>query len=176
MGHNCFDKSGANDLGRATRLRLAGDVWAMRLQPEGLPMISLGGLCGCVVARPLRRWGVCAICRRTHHMMLTRPPDITRIAGAIAAHEFPTALPHLRRQGRKDRALVVFPGDRRKALTPGQPPAAKQRAARLRPGSCASKRRAVAPSRSRHGRRRADDIAGLTPSSASHGRFLLPVA
>ena len=41
---------------------LPRDVWAMpRLQPEGLPMISLGGLWLCLWRGPWRRWGVVAI-------------------------------------------------------------------------------------------------------------------
>jgi competence protein ComEC len=32
-----------------------------RLQPEGLPMISLGGLWLCLWCGPWRRWGVVAI-------------------------------------------------------------------------------------------------------------------
>jgi competence protein ComEC len=56
---------------------LPGDVWAMpRLPPEGLLLISLGGLWLCLWRGPWRRWGVVAIAAGFASMMLTRPPDI----------------------------------------------------------------------------------------------------
>jgi competence protein ComEC len=56
---------------------LPGDVWAMpRLSPEGLLLISLGGLWLCLWQGPWRRWGMVAIAAGFASMMLTRPPDI----------------------------------------------------------------------------------------------------
>jgi competence protein ComEC len=56
---------------------LPGDVWAMpRLPPEGLLLISLGGLWLCLWQGPWRRWGMVAIAAGFASMLLTRPPDI----------------------------------------------------------------------------------------------------
>jgi competence protein ComEC len=56
---------------------LPGDVWAMpRLPPEGLLLISLGGLWLCLWQGPWRRWGMVAIAAGFASMMLIRPPDI----------------------------------------------------------------------------------------------------
>jgi competence protein ComEC len=56
---------------------LPGDVWAMpRLPPEGLLLISFGGLWLCLWQGPWRRWGTVAIAAGFAAMLLTRPPDI----------------------------------------------------------------------------------------------------
>ncbi len=56
---------------------LPGDVWAMpRLPPEGLLLISFGGLWLCLWQGPWRRWGMVAITAGFASMSLTRPPDI----------------------------------------------------------------------------------------------------
>jgi competence protein ComEC len=56
---------------------LPGNVWAMpRLPPEGLLLISLGGLWLCLWRGDWRRWGMIAIILGFASMMLTRPPDI----------------------------------------------------------------------------------------------------
>jgi competence protein ComEC len=56
---------------------LPGDVWAMpRLPPEGLLLISFGGLWLCLWQGPWRRWGMVAIAAGFASMLLTRPPDI----------------------------------------------------------------------------------------------------
>ncbi len=56
---------------------LPGDVWAMpRLPPEGLLLISFGGLWLCLWQGPWRRWGIVAITAGFASMLLTRPPDI----------------------------------------------------------------------------------------------------
>jgi competence protein ComEC len=56
---------------------LPGDVWAMpRLPPEGLLLISLGGLWLCLWRGSWRRWGMAAIAVGFASMMLTRPPDV----------------------------------------------------------------------------------------------------
>jgi competence protein ComEC len=56
---------------------LPGDVWAMpRLPPQGLLLISLGGLWICLWQGPWRRWGMVAITAGFATMLLTRPPDI----------------------------------------------------------------------------------------------------
>ena len=56
---------------------LPGDVWAMpRLPPEGLLLISLGGLWLCLWQGAWRRWGIVAIIAGFATMLLTRPPDI----------------------------------------------------------------------------------------------------
>jgi competence protein ComEC len=56
---------------------LPGDVWATpRLPPEGLLLISLGGLWLCLWQGPWRRWGMVAIAAGFTSMWLTRPPDI----------------------------------------------------------------------------------------------------
>jgi competence protein ComEC len=56
---------------------LPGDVWATpRLPPEGLLLISLGGLWLCLWRGNWRRWGVVAIVAGFASMMLTRPPDV----------------------------------------------------------------------------------------------------
>ena len=56
---------------------LPGDVWAVpRLPPEGLLLISLGGLWLCLWQAPWRRWGMVAIAAGFATMFLTRPPDI----------------------------------------------------------------------------------------------------
>jgi competence protein ComEC len=56
---------------------LPGDVWTMpRLPPEGLLLISFGGLWLCLWQGPWRRWGMVAITAGFASMLLTRPPDI----------------------------------------------------------------------------------------------------
>jgi competence protein ComEC len=56
---------------------LPGDVWATpRLPPEGLLLISFGGLWLCLWQGPWRRWGMVAIAAGFASMLLTRPPDI----------------------------------------------------------------------------------------------------
>jgi competence protein ComEC len=56
---------------------LPGDVWAMpRLPPEGLLLISFGGLWLCLWQGSWRRWGMVAIAAGFASMLLTRPPDI----------------------------------------------------------------------------------------------------
>jgi competence protein ComEC len=56
---------------------LPGDVWAMpRLPPEGLLLISFGGLWLCLWQGPWRRWGMVAIAAGFASMLLTRPPNI----------------------------------------------------------------------------------------------------
>jgi competence protein ComEC len=56
---------------------LPGNVWTMpRLPPEGLLLISLGGLWLCLWHGDWRRWGTVAIVAGFATMMLTRPPDI----------------------------------------------------------------------------------------------------
>jgi competence protein ComEC len=56
---------------------LPGDVWPMpRLPPEGLMLISLGGLWLCLWRGAWRRWGMVAIAAGFASMMVTRPPDI----------------------------------------------------------------------------------------------------
>jgi competence protein ComEC len=56
---------------------LPGDVWAMpRLPPEGLLLISFGGLWLCLWQGHWRRWGVLAIAAGFASMLLSRPPDI----------------------------------------------------------------------------------------------------
>ena len=56
---------------------LPGDVWTMpRLPPEGLLLISFGGLWLCLWQGPWRRWGMVAIIAGFASMLLTRPPDI----------------------------------------------------------------------------------------------------
>jgi competence protein ComEC len=56
---------------------LPGDVWATpRLPPEGLLLISFGGLWLCLWQGAWRRWGIVAIAAGFASMMLTRPPDI----------------------------------------------------------------------------------------------------
>ncbi len=56
---------------------LPGDVWAMpRLPPEGLLLISFGGLWLCLWQGSWRRWGIVAITAGFATMLLTRPPDI----------------------------------------------------------------------------------------------------
>jgi competence protein ComEC len=56
---------------------LPGDVVAMpRLPPEGLVLISLGGLWLCLWRGGWRRWGMVAIVAGLASMLLTRPPDL----------------------------------------------------------------------------------------------------
>ncbi|MBV8506422.1 MAG: ComEC/Rec2 family competence protein [Alphaproteobacteria bacterium] len=56
---------------------LPGDVWAVpRLPPEGLLLISIGGLWLCLWQGTWRRWGMVAIAAGFASMLLTRPPDI----------------------------------------------------------------------------------------------------
>jgi competence protein ComEC len=56
---------------------LPGDVWAMpRLPPEGLLLISFGGLWLCLWQGAWRHWGMVAIAAGFSSMLLTRPPDI----------------------------------------------------------------------------------------------------
>jgi competence protein ComEC len=56
---------------------LPGDVLAMpRLPPEGLVLISLGGLWLCLWRGNWRRWGMVAIVGGFATMLLIRPPDV----------------------------------------------------------------------------------------------------
>jgi competence protein ComEC len=56
---------------------MPGDVWAMpRLPPEGLLLISFGGLWLCLWQGSWRRWGMVAIAAGFATTLLTRPPDI----------------------------------------------------------------------------------------------------
>jgi competence protein ComEC len=56
---------------------LPGNVWFMpRLPPEGLLLISLGGLWLCLWRGSWRYWGVVPIAAGFASMLLTRPPDI----------------------------------------------------------------------------------------------------
>jgi competence protein ComEC len=56
---------------------LPGNVWSMpRLPPEGLVLISLGGLWLCLWQGAWRRWGIVAIAAGVATIVLTRPPDI----------------------------------------------------------------------------------------------------
>ena len=56
---------------------LPGNVWFMpRLPPEGLLLISLGGLWLCLWRGSWRYWGVVPIVAGFAGMLLTRPPDI----------------------------------------------------------------------------------------------------
>jgi competence protein ComEC len=56
---------------------LPGDVWATpRLPPEGLLLISFGGLWLCLWQGHWRRWGMVAIAAGFASMLPTRPPDI----------------------------------------------------------------------------------------------------
>jgi competence protein ComEC len=56
---------------------LPGNVWVMpRLPPEGLLLISFGGLWLCLWRGAWRRWGMVPIVVGFATMVLTRPPDI----------------------------------------------------------------------------------------------------
>jgi len=56
---------------------LPGNIWAMpRLPPQGLLLITLGGLWLCLWQENWRRWGLVAIVAGFASMMLTRLPDI----------------------------------------------------------------------------------------------------
>jgi competence protein ComEC len=56
---------------------LPGDVWATpRLPPEGLLLISFGGLWLCLWQGAWRRWGMVAIAAGFTTILLVRPPDI----------------------------------------------------------------------------------------------------
>jgi competence protein ComEC len=56
---------------------LPGNVWAMpRLPPEGLVLITVGGLWLCLWRGAWRRWGLVAIAAGVVTMALTRPPDV----------------------------------------------------------------------------------------------------
>jgi competence protein ComEC len=78
---------------------LPGNVWSTpRLPPEGLLLISLGGLWLCLWRGAWRRWGLVAIAVGFASMALTRPPDIVIADGgrfvaarAAAGHYFVSA-------------------------------------------------------------------------------------